>query len=623
MVKFFKSDSKIWWNKGNEVKPNFAEFNAINWTALNNFNVNYVNETTINVNVPVANEFDLLKIDENGEVTYWYLERINNKTETNRNCTFTLDLWCTYILGKRITLPYLQTNRTHLSRRWSWSANFFYNTKAEAIGTLTNNWDYRMLQGYGKDINTIIKANPFYQGTPFRPNPPDINWNYTNLIKYYVFKLKDRDNLINNKKHVIAIPQLFDETYTGNVQTWTPATIPLVNIYYTMSASTINPPQTITYFLLNEQKILEHLIDKKADYPVSGLGDFIGIFYGVNFWRIEHNTYFMTKWNNREWDFKNFVPLSFHQGNNATTFNIKGLLCLRISPEGNFIRRLNDAQNWPLIGQHTSKGLNILNDIDNGVSLYYGERLNFTNKFSITNNAKTIEITSEIPSYYDAYYDWLNQSKAQREAQLNVAKQQMITGIFKSITGIFTGGLGAAASAFSGNVGSAVNQAVNAQVGGVFGVANSVMQYQNTLRNVEATKSDMRTKINNELLGNDTQFLRSLLMINDLKKDGFNRLNLGRILDNNNKNWDNEVIFGLQTEDSSNFYNFAGWESNYTTTTQTIENTQNVYLKYHENFKNTAFQNIYLSPQIREGLITLLTNGVRIATRDEVNNNFA
>ena len=78
-MRFYKSRSSIWWNKGLETKPTYNDFSQIEWEELTNFNVNWLSEISISCVVGLQDTFDLIKIEnEEAEVShekvkYYYL----------------------------------------------------------------------------------------------------------------------------------------------------------------------------------------------------------------------------------------------------------------------------------------------------------------------------------------------------------------------------------------------------------------------------------------------------------------------------------------------------------------------------------------------------------------------
>ena len=621
MVKFFKSDTKIWWNKGNEVKPNYAEFQAINWTALNNFNVNYVNETTINVNVPVANEFDLLKIDDNGEVTYWYLERINNKTETNRNCTFTLDLWCTYILGKRITLPYLQTNRTHLSR-WDLKSDFSEQTKIKIYGEPTNKFEVKAINGT-KAGSPEIERNHLYQGIN---NPDNEYWYYFHLTKYYVFRTKQTPNIKNVDNGVILIPEFLRRS----TNQWSIGSgldkIPYNDFYFYRKEKL--GQQTTYRFILNNPDFVQHLIDKKGNYPLSGLGDFLGIFYGPNYWRINS-----AGAGNINWPAAPFGSYIFSQ-DVAITLENKGndiyarvFACLILTNNPAIINPLwtNNAVGNNITENYLKNGLTFFNVTD-PTTFLLANKMSFTNKISLFNKVNLIEMNSEVPSFYDGYFDWLNQSKPQRDNQINIMNQQLGLGIFRNIFNTFTGIATSAAGFAKNNTWAQGGGAMGAN-NSIMGIASGILQYQNQRRQIEAQKQEIRLRTSSTLISSDLTFLTTTQQVDSAESWTISQQFLGLILNSANRNFKaRELMIGYHHTDPQNIYNFMGWETNFKTWTPNelnLENVANGYLKFSDNFNLVNLSTEFLSPTIRNDLTTLLINGVRIATRAEVNNNFA
>ena len=103
-MRFYKSRSSIWWNKGLETKPTYNDFSQIEWEELTNFNVNWLSEISISCVVGLQDTFDLIKIEnEEAEVShekvkYYYLTEVLDKTKINKTCIFELDIWTTYFL---------------------------------------------------------------------------------------------------------------------------------------------------------------------------------------------------------------------------------------------------------------------------------------------------------------------------------------------------------------------------------------------------------------------------------------------------------------------------------------------------------------------------------------------
>ena len=115
MVKIYHSQQAIWWNTGNEIKPNQAALNKIQFEEATNFNVSWISETEINVIVPTNQTTTLIKIvDDSSTPTdkYFYLVEVLNRTTENHECIYELDVWLTYLLPDLKRRQSIRTIRT-------------------------------------------------------------------------------------------------------------------------------------------------------------------------------------------------------------------------------------------------------------------------------------------------------------------------------------------------------------------------------------------------------------------------------------------------------------------------------------------------------------------------------
>ena len=115
MIKLYHSQQAIWWNTGNEIKPNQAALNKIQFEEATNFNVSWISETEINVIVPTNQTTTLIKIvDDSSTPTdkYFYLVEVLNRTTENHECIYELDVWLTYLLPDLKRRQSIRTIRT-------------------------------------------------------------------------------------------------------------------------------------------------------------------------------------------------------------------------------------------------------------------------------------------------------------------------------------------------------------------------------------------------------------------------------------------------------------------------------------------------------------------------------
>ena len=78
MIKLYHSQQPIWWNTGNEIKPNQAALNKIQFEEATNFNVSWISETEINVIVPTNQTTTLIKIVDDIEHGSEYSAKIDD-----------------------------------------------------------------------------------------------------------------------------------------------------------------------------------------------------------------------------------------------------------------------------------------------------------------------------------------------------------------------------------------------------------------------------------------------------------------------------------------------------------------------------------------------------------------
>ena len=69
MVKIYHTQGPIWWNTGNEVKPNSVALDKFKWKECENFNVSWIDETHIRVIVPTNHTTTMIKIEDDTTTT--------------------------------------------------------------------------------------------------------------------------------------------------------------------------------------------------------------------------------------------------------------------------------------------------------------------------------------------------------------------------------------------------------------------------------------------------------------------------------------------------------------------------------------------------------------------------
>lgn len=602
MINFYKSDQKIWWNKGNEAKPNFKEFNQINWEKLPNFNVNWINELTINVTVSNNNEFDLLKIEDtaNNEITYWYLESILNKTNENKKCIFTLDLWTTFILTKKFDLKKICTNRN--LKFFNTPESMDRLTKADRIGYIGNTFGYEA-------TDEAAFNNDEFLFNPERPQQQQ-QWKWQNLTFYYVFTDRHNDNF-EGENSIIAIPVLFESNF--------------LVINEKLNDNDFNKPEFILkkdthdMYIANSLKNLNYFTkNNKFWKDKHNIGDFLGIYQGINIFRIKNNLEAKISIAGHTFNTTNEIILEERlKGQLWTTI---GLYCLRIPSSGLEINNYNYLRYGDLI----KKGLNQFNLGENINFALAANRIFFNNGFVLTTPEKTIELNTEIPFLYNGFYEIWAQQKASRDNSINIAKQQMAIGLTKGAFGFIGSQFNAIGNLMTGNIGKGLGSAILGGANSILSMVNTGLQWQNTLKTIEAQKQDLATRINTEILNGNNNYYQEIAkqIKSEVWDNNTNSLHLGLVKATNTNKRSKEFLYGNLVTDTTNQYNFFGWESDFYSFDMDIQQIERAYLIWKEDFKNLWITN-NVSPNIRTGIYTMLLNGVRIATKQEIENGFS
>lgn len=435
MAKIYYSTQPVWWNTGNEIKPNRAAFNKFTFTPAENFNISWVDEMTISVIVPNNNLCTLLKIEDNIDniTKYFYLLEVVNRTSVNQECVYELDVWLTYLL------PYLESTKstnTIKSIRTLDVSTLANTVNIEPIGVPTGNIraeNFYSIYLTNTDAN-IYRASG--KETAFDDLLKPIPGVSTNI--YYVFKAKNNvaDNFYGSLWKFIAskcetslpnyilIPVL-DIAALGFV----------VDIDY-MHTTGVSPSgefsyqtRKATHTVLNSKHNLNELVRVVADFgDFNGLGDFLGVWVGPNFFRFKTSG---MKWpmvmeidKSHSWfDIYNTTNILFRPDDNRHKFNKYGantewctFLALRMSSLPLELVPLLDKSQYSYLLQ----GLKYQENTDSNI-VVNATGVSFNNSFSYSNGVQTTTINIALPVAHDSYYNLMAAQRNTLNTSLNLS----------------------------------------------------------------------------------------------------------------------------------------------------------------------------------------------------------
>ena len=432
MIKLYHSQQPIWWNTGNEIKPNQAALNKIQFEEATNFNVSWISETEINVIVPTNQTTTLIKIvDDSSTPTdkYFYLVEVLNRTTENHECIYELDVWITYLLPDLKRRQSIRTIRTLDVNTLKPTINI------EPVGVPTGDIEVENY-GFTPNIEEALSRDDTTKMHPQEDQRP-IPGITTNI--YYVFKAK-ATGAIRIDEASSKIPNYI--------------LVPLLNIhgygftkYYKIYGAAIGYNHLfLKGDVLNCYDNINVLVNHNSDFSNQGVGEFLGLWIGPNYFRILNKGIpvqqrdFGNAW--RLTGSNNIITASqdiLVDDSNNDVFNIYNrlqdgrgtFLALRVDSMPLSMKPLKDIVNKNIF----LKGLRYQENQDNHL-IVAADSIAFNESFNYTNGVETTTVNINVPIAYDGYYDMLNQQKHTLNTSLALSGVNSIVQGIGALTGL-------------------------------------------------------------------------------------------------------------------------------------------------------------------------------------------
>ena len=432
MIKLYHSQQPIWWNTGNEIKPNQAALNKIQFEEATNFNVSWISETEINVIVPTNQTTTLIKIvDDSSTPTdkYFYLVEVLNRTTENHECIYELDVWLTYLLPDLKRRQSIRTIRTLDVNTLKPTINI------EPVGVPTGDIEVENY-GFTPNIEEALSRDDTTKMHPQEDQRP-IPGITTNI--YYVFKAK-ATGAIRIDEASSKIPNYI--------------LVPLLNIhgygftkYYKIYGAAIGYNHLfLKGDVLNCYDNINVLVNHNSDFSNQGVGEFLGLWIGPNYFRILNKGIpvqqrdFGNAW--RLTGSNNIITASqdiLVDDSNNDVFNIYNrlqdgrgtFLALRVDSMPLSMKPLKDIVNKNIF----LKGLRYQENQDNHL-IVAADSIAFNESFNYTNGVETTTVNINVPIAYDGYYDMLNQQKHTLNTSLALSGVNSIVQGIGALTGL-------------------------------------------------------------------------------------------------------------------------------------------------------------------------------------------
>lgn len=674
MAKIYYSTQPVWWNTGNEIKPNRAAFNKFTFTPAENFNISWVDEMTISVIVPNNNLCTLLKIEDNIDniTKYFYLLEVVNRTSVNQECVYELDVWLTYLL------PYLESTK---------STNTIKSIRTLDVSTLANTVN---IEPIGVPTGNIITTRKPFQypinpgttlyrldgkGTFYEKSCVPIPGVTTNI--YYVFKSKPTsidkhllDKYITDKEKILPNYVLVPVLNIGGLglavrENYT-------EYFYVPNPGPNSPEYQViqrkaTHTVLNSAYNLNELVRVVNDFgEFNGLGDFLGVWVGPNFFRFKNSGLkIMIQRNqasNRNIYYTNNII--FNPKDNRHQFKSYGadtewctFLALRFSSVPLELVPLLDKNNYTEL----LTGLKFQENTDTNI-VVNATGVSFNNSFSYSNGLQTTTINIALPVAQDIYYNLLAAQRNTLNTSLGLSAMNSILSGLSPLSGLippqprtrtstrtetrdyqgpmYKTGVDKVRITKPGKRGGEKNMGwtttyhlqkpkvqqlsktatYSSTVSGGFrygnifsaglGVASAGAQFISTLAQQKAYKDDLRIATSAAVLNENDRYLNwykiagTMPTLTKAETDNQNGDTITSLLSV-------EFLSGAETEPGI-AYRFYGVDSQ----PQVVSITDNMeaYLQITDN-QALSLQNQWgtsYTPTIKEGMLSLLTEGIRI-----------
>lgn len=554
---YITDNNKIFWTKNSVDKPTKEFFESImestEWVDLGNITPNFINQFNGSIVVD-KDTYTYLKLinTETDEVKYYSIDRVNKVLNNGFVIDLTLDVFTTYTLNfyyQVESIP-IKVNRT---TAYALACDTYARLQRDDLITLPQ---IPKLHQNGREQYSL--------GFKYK----EVSWITKSLISGYRYKMSSDSEWVLKERYEYGYFYIDEFTRFDEGRLYTQM---LFDVYQDVDGNWFIVP------IFGEKSLLNNSVDWWAELSVN-IGNSVNYkcFNYLQFVeKIKNNTFWVNKYkgrfhlpnwiniivntgipviintnpddNNRSYSIlmikirngiNNFI---YQNGSNKMNFNFT----TRSTPSFNMLENtkintyalsklsqvetptffLNDAlisnNTYQLLGNNSTLFLDYINQ--NNINYTFNPTTGISMFTFGYNSLIKLDGTETFPTSTNEYQTYLASVQSTQNTQMQLAKQNAIFGGVKSY---INGAMGAASAALSGNVMGAVSSAV----GAFSGIADSVMQYQNKKREMDAQNADKQrsaTAKNIEPSSIESIIKNSTITMKFLQGNGKWRLNLG------------------------------------------------------------------------------------------------
>lgn len=551
---YITDSNKIFWTKNSVDKPTKQFFESlmgsVEWVDLGNITPNFINQFNGSIVVD-KDTYTYLKLinTETNEVKYFSIDRVNKVLNNGFVIDITLDVFTTYTLNfyaQVETFP-IKVNRT---TAYCLACDSYARLQRDDLITLpqipklhqNGREQYFLSFGY-KEVSWI--TNSLVSGYRYKMSS-DSEWllrdRYTETFELVEFNRFDNGKLYSQMIFDVYqdidgawfIVPIFGEKHTqfNSVDWWAEFS---VNIGSGLNYKCFNYLQFVekiknNAFWVNKYKGRFHLPNWMNIIANTGIPVIINtnpddlnrsysilmikIRNGINNFRYQYGP------NKMNFNFTTRSTSSFNQLEN-TKINTYALSKMSQAETPTFF--FNDAlisnNTYQLLGNNSTLFFDYVNQ--NNINYNFNETTGISMFTFGYNSLIKLDGTETFPTSTNEYKSYLASVQSSQNTQMQLAKQN---GIWGGVKSAISGAMGVASSLATGNVAGAVSSGM----GAITGIADSVMQYQNKKREMDAQNADKQrsaTAKNIEPSSIESIIKNSTITMNDVPNT--RRLNIG------------------------------------------------------------------------------------------------